>query len=224
MPDNCMICEKEVERPDMEYVQLGKHFPPDATIERLNPQTGEVEKFSLYRSFYACANCAVKEKLEWYKVNYELGRENNKKLLDQNNLFRTLMMNVETMKAIGEVGETIANRTYINQHRPGWEALPIDTLLLFLDLYQKQAAVFAEILNRKASTEEIQSHLRKKTETSKKTHEARIEKQRIESNGGLKGEYTKDEAKAVKSLMKAMNCTEEKAYELINATVKAAQK
>jgi hypothetical protein len=218
-----MLCGKEVERVDIEYVELGKHFPQNMTVTRENPQTGEKETHALYRAFYSCADCAMKERLAWYKLNYEIGRENIEKIREENNLFRTLMTRVETMATTGEKGREISIRSYISQHRPGWEALPIDTLLLFLDLYQKHAAVFAEIINKKASKDEIKAHLEKKTETSKKQHTEVVEKARIAQNDGLKGTYTADEKKAVKSLMKAMRCSEEVAYNHIQTMMKMAQ-
>jgi hypothetical protein len=198
----CSICEKDFDPGDLEIVELGKHLPPN-----------------FQRTFKACANCAMIEKLNWYKLNYELSREKIEVLKTENNLFRTLMLKVETMSELGSES-TISTRSYILQHRPGWEALPIDTLILFLDLYQKHASTFAELLNKKASREEIKTHLEKKTEQAKisdiKKNEA-IKKDKSPKvlDDGLTGKYSPDERKAVKSLMKTLKLTEEKAWVMV---------
>lgn len=196
----CSICEAEIDRTDLEYVELGKHLPPNYR-----------------RSFYACNSCAMKEKLNWYMIAYEQARETIERQKTENNLFRTLMMKIETMKAIGSESE-VSVRSYILQHRPGWEALPLDVLMLFLDLYTKHASVFAEIINKKASKDEINAHLKERTENAKKQHKETVEKKRIEENDGLKGTYTKDEKKAILSLMKSpigKGKTEAQIYEFI---------
>lgn len=205
----CSICEKSFDPSDVHHYELGAHLPPNHR-----------------RSFDACDSCAVLEKLNWYKVNYELARESNEKMKQECNLFRTLMMKVETMAAIGEES-TISARSYILQHRAGWEALPLDTLIFFLDLYQKHASVFAELINKKASKEEISSHLRKKTDDQKATEKRVLDKARIKENGGLKGEYTADEKKALISLMKSpvgKGKTEEQVYEMMTGMIKGALK
>lgn len=200
--DLCTICEQKFDRSNIEYVELGKHLPP-------NQQ----------RSFYACHNCAVLEKLNWYKLNYELQREKIEGLKQENNLFRTLMLKVETMKAMGSDAE-VSVRSYVLQHRPGWEALPLDTVLLFLNLYQAHASVFSEISLKKASKDEIQALLKNKTETAKVQESKKVKEAQIKANDGLKGEYTKDEKKAILSLMKSpigKGKTEEEIYAFIKA-------
>lgn len=200
--DTCESCGKEFDRTDLEFVELGSYFPKDAIIERINPQTGEHEIFHLNKSLYACHNCAVLEKLSWYKFNYELARNTIEELKVTNNNFRTLMLSVETMQRIGNE-PAVSVKTYIRQHRPGWEALPLDTLMLFLELFQSHASIFAEIINKKASQSEIEAANRIRTETATKKHKAAVEKDRVEKQGGLTGEYTADERKAMLSLMKS---------------------
>lgn len=207
--DVCSICEVEFERNDLEYVQLRNNYQG-------YEQPGDP------KAFYACANCAMREKLNWYHTRFiEIG-ESAERGRTESNLFRTLMMNVETMESLGAEGQ-VSVRSYIMQHRVGWEKLPLDTLMLFLDLYQKHAEEFASIINKKASKEEIQASLVARTKKAQKAVVDAVKAEKVEKTG-LVGEYTKDEQKAIKGLMNGpLKLSETKAVEMIRTVMSAVR-
>src|SRR5439155_5649010 len=187
----CSICEKDIPRPSLEYVELGKHLPPNLT-----------------RSFYACHECATREKLSWYETNFTKSRDTIDKLKIELNEFRLLMMSVEVMQVIGENDNKTSIKTYILHQRPGWESLSLETIKHFLDLHEECAREFARILNQKASKEEIKAHLKSQTSEAIASQRDKTKLEKVKLNNGLTLEYTSVEkengtTKAVKSLMKS---------------------
>lgn len=195
----CGICGDSFDRNELEYVTLGNDLPPN-----------------LQSSFYACHNCAILEKLNWYKTRYELSRDTEKQRIEENNLFRTLLLSVETMKSLSNDSDVLV-KSYIRQHRPGWESLPFDTLLFFLDLYQKHAEEFSTIINRKASKDEIKAYNERKTKEGHKVHAAKVQevKERKEASAPKTPEQ-----KAVAQMMKTLKISEVQAKLMLAGMIK----
>jgi hypothetical protein len=207
--DKCSICEQTFERVDLELVALkhsvqGYSGPNDPPI------------------FWACNACATKEKLNFYHTKWiEAGEAQSTKII-VSNLFRTLMLSNESILAQSNESETSV-RSYLLQHQAGWEKLPLDSMLFFLNLLHAHAQFFADMINKKATQEEIKAHLISKTEKAKKDDVKKLVDQRKKETG-LVGEYTKDERRAILGLMKGpMKCTEKAAYEMICGVIKDAQ-
>lgn len=203
----CDICEKPFERNDLEYVALKND--PEGYERPHDP-----------KPFYACNQCAKAEKLTFYYSKWIEAANDRKRLMVENNLFRTMMMGNESIIGISNESE-ISIRSYLTQHKSGWEKLPLDSMHMFLTLMSGHAEFFASMMNEKASKEEIQAHLVSKTEAAKAQHKKNVEKQKIEETG-LKGTYTKDETKAIKGLMKGpLKLSETAAYEMLTGMMKS---
>lgn len=203
--DVCSVCEKAFERSDLEYVALRND--PKGYARPHDPAP-----------FWACAPCTTREKLNFYHTRWLEGGANQERLLIENNLFRTMMMSNEVITKLANEPST-AVRSYLLQHQSGWETLPLDAMIMFLSLLSAHAEFFASMLNKKASQDEIRASLTKKTEAAKVSHKKQVIAQKA-AETGLRGTYTKDEIKAVKSMMKQMRCSEEKAYTLITGGIK----
>lgn len=208
--DRCSICEQAFERTDLELVELkhnvkGYPGPLDPPI------------------FWACSYCACKEKLNFYHTKWIQAGESQQTKIIVDNLFRTLMMSNENIIAMSNEPET-SIRSYLFQHQAGWETLPLDSMLFFLNLLSAHAEFFAAMLNKKASQDEIKAHLIAKTEKAKKDDVKKNIQQR-EKETGLQGEYTKDERKAILSLMKGpLKLSEKAAHEMITGMIQDAHK
>lgn len=191
----CGICGDSFDRNDLEYVALGNDLPPN-----------------LQTNFYACHPCAILEKLNWYKTRYELSRDTEKQRIEENNLFRTLLLSVETMKSLSNDSDVLV-KSYIRQHRPGWESLPFDTLLFFLDLYQKHAEEFSTIINRKASKDEIKAYNERKTKEGHKVHATKVAEAKEKKEASLP---KTPENKVILGWMKSLRLTKEQATQRFN--------
>lgn len=208
--DLCSICEQPFERTDLEYVAL-RHS--------VRGYEGPLDP----KPFWACNHCACKEKLNFYHAKWIQAGESQQTKVIVSNLFRTLMLSNENIIAQSNEPETSV-KSYLLQHQAGWETLPLDSMLFFLNLFSAHAEFFAAMLNKKASQDEIKAHLVAKTEKAKKDETVKRVEQR-QKETGLQGEYTKDERKAILSLMKGpLKLSEKGAYEMICGMIKDATK
>jgi len=211
MNETCDICEKSFDRSDLEYVALHNDHRGYARPD--DPP-----------AFYGCAQCVVQQKLTFYHSRWiecaSAADVDKTRYLTENNLFRTMMMGNDAIITMSNES-SISIKSYLIQHKSGWEKLPLDSIHMFLTLLSGHAQFLAAIMTEKSTKEEIQAHLVSKTQAAKIKHTTKLEIQRQE-NTGLKGTYTKDEAKAVKSFMKQMNVSEEQAYTLITGMLKTS--
>ena len=161
----------------------------------------------------------------------------------QSNLFRTLGLTNDEMISHAEVGSLYMD--FISTHKLSWHQLDVNTLILFLDLFQRHAEIFADIISQKNSKINIKktvlenskremekvNQIRENREvvTKKKEQRDRQVANKVEDyiESLMKEKYSRSEAleilksdefKAIRGMVKTLNCTYHQALEMVNAS------
>ena len=193
MIDQCSACEKQFEREQLELISLPARS-----------------------AMWLCAECETKEKLAYYQKAFENNQNALESLKSENNLFRSIMLRPNTMESIANEPLTSSPRFYIAQSRQGWEAMSLDTILFWLDVYQKYAECFADIANRKASKDQIQKAL--KANAKKQQIEVKkVQESKANKTVSERKKMTAEE-KAIHGLVKSLGVSEEVAKSMIKAS------
>lgn len=155
----CEICESSFPAEAIQLVTLGEDLPPN-----------------FRRRFNSCTECQIREQLAFFKERYELMKNSNEQLKNENTLFRTIMLKPETMEALANEPLAPPTRLYIAQHKIGWEQFSLDTILYWLEVFEAHVNCFASLANVKASKEEIKNRVKEKIQETqaliKKNQEA----------------------------------------------------
>jgi len=161
-----------------------------------------------------CLDCKTTLQLEFYKDGFDKLKARDNSSIRENNLFRVLMLNVDDMGTFAEDHKG-AIKLFISERKEGWEKLPIDRVMFFLDVFEAHARTFAEILHKKASLDELK--LLNKKETEKKVPKEKKEAPAKPPNDGLTGTYDAETKKALLGMMKNLKLSEDKALVMLKS-------
>lgn len=193
----CEYCEKEFDRDQLEILNM-----PDWNHASLS-----------------CKACSMSEQVSYWRLKYEANVDTAEKMKIVLNQYRTCLLLPQTMEQIAATSEP-PNPSSLRTRLSSLEDLSLDATLYWLGVHELYTKQLAENAGKKATKEEIQKHLEDKTKKTILAHKQMVEKQRIEKNDDLVGEYTILERKTIKSLMKSLKITEELAATMISTKPK----
>lgn len=149
--------------------------------------------------------------LEEYKIALAAARSDNEKLREENNRFRLLLLTTPI-----EV-----DQVYLAQQKPHWAARSTEDLMMFLELYEAHARIFAELVHSKMSKTQVKEFLDKKAKSKEKA----ARDFRVKNNVGMTEQEKQEskilsteeaaKAKAIKSLAKSLKITYDAAAKML---------
>lgn len=201
----CEVCEKEFERDKLRTLSLGNDLPPNDRVSNL-----------------CCETCELQVSVSFYRIQLEKSKGQVENLKTQLNLFKSVMLQPNTMAAIADEPMTDQPSMMVVRKRlSGIENFTIDQMQFWLETYELYARYIAEHLGKKASKEELKAHLQEKTKKEfERQKEAKKKLESVESKPRVK---LSAEDKAVQVYMKTLNLTEEAAKELISNMMKGVK-
>lgn len=158
----CEVCEVRFQKHDILHLSLGNDLGPNDRINLL-----------------CCENCSLIQQVSFYRIQLEKARGRETNLLSQLNMFKCVMMKADTLAAKADDPTTDQPSIHtIRERLAGIETWTIDQMQFWLETYELYAREIASHLGKKATAEELKSHLKEKTKKALEEQAKRQEKEK----------------------------------------------